>query len=293
MHEEITSVPQFFALKTIVSVGDDVRDSVKRWGGHLLDWYSKPRAPAGTARDPTLQYLGFSTDNGAYYYYTTEQGKTYQEALTDVEAYSDREGIPYRYILLDSWWYFQGPSKGLIKWEPMPQPPPTPTPDPNHQMGADAASVPFIKWEPMPQVFPSSNGSRCRNCFLHQMGADAAICVFPDGLNAFFNSTGWLVQAHNRYWSTKNVYATQNGGGWPFDINESGGAAVPLLVEFCNSFFRNASALIGGLGTYEQALTLTLTLTLIGGLWVYEQDWLDIEVLKASSHASDMHLTCI
>ena len=70
-----------------------------------------------------LLYLERSTDaacvTGAFYYYQTEGhkpargppwtgGKTYEEALIDVRKYADAAGIPYKYALLDSWWYFQG-----------------------------------------------------------------------------------------------------------------------------------------------------------------------------------------
>jgi hypothetical protein len=58
-------------------------------------------------------WLGFSTDNGAYYYYNTAPGKfapgsareNYQDTLLGVHAYAEKEAIPYKHVLLDSWWY--------------------------------------------------------------------------------------------------------------------------------------------------------------------------------------------
>lgn len=81
----------------------------------MLDWY-------GTSRptDYTTQWLGFSTDNGAYYYYgweTTPEFKNYQEVLEGVHAYSIAQGIPYKHILLDSWWYFKGDGGGIKEWD--------------------------------------------------------------------------------------------------------------------------------------------------------------------------------
>lgn len=64
----------------------------------------------------------------AFYYYQTEDhqpgkrgppytpGKTYEETLIDVKAYADQEGIPYKYVLLDSWWYYQGEGSGVTNW---------------------------------------------------------------------------------------------------------------------------------------------------------------------------------
>lgn len=68
-----------------------------------------------------------AADNGAYYYYHTEgmlpkrgppytPGKTYEETLIDVKAYAAQEGIPYKYVLLDSWWYYQGVGSGVSNW---------------------------------------------------------------------------------------------------------------------------------------------------------------------------------
>lgn len=61
-----------------------------------------------------MQNLGYSTDNGAYYYYQTEPNKTYEQTLYDVKDYADAQGIPYKYVLLDSWWYYKGPSGGTL-----------------------------------------------------------------------------------------------------------------------------------------------------------------------------------
>ena len=61
-----------------------------------------------TYRDYSLNYLGYSTDNGAFYYYQTEDhqpgkrgppytpGKTYEETLIDVKHYADSIGVPYK-----------------------------------------------------------------------------------------------------------------------------------------------------------------------------------------------------
>ncbi len=46
-------------------------------------------------------------DHGAYYYYKPETGKDYLGTLLDVKQYADTVGIPYKWVLLDSWWYFK------------------------------------------------------------------------------------------------------------------------------------------------------------------------------------------
>lgn len=55
---------------------------------------------------------GYNTDHGAYYYYTTADFPNYLEALLAVNEYANDVGIPYRHILLDSWWYWKGTGDG-------------------------------------------------------------------------------------------------------------------------------------------------------------------------------------
>lgn len=58
--------------------------------------------------DVTAQYLGYNTDHGAYYYYNPLPGKTYGETLAAVLNYTSSINIPYKWVLLDSWWYYKG-----------------------------------------------------------------------------------------------------------------------------------------------------------------------------------------
>jgi hypothetical protein len=67
-----------------------------------------------------LQFLGYSTDNGAYYYYTTEKNKNYQDTILDIAKDAKAQKIPYRYWLADSWWYYKGDKNGVKNWTSMP-----------------------------------------------------------------------------------------------------------------------------------------------------------------------------
>lgn len=110
----ITSVPAGYTLETVLYAGDGINAGMLGWGDTLLTRYSKQRN--AYKRDFTLRNLGYSTDNGAFYYYNTETGKNYQETLIDVKNYADSAGIPYRYVLLDSWWYYKGFQDGVKEW---------------------------------------------------------------------------------------------------------------------------------------------------------------------------------
>jgi len=40
----------------------------------------------------------------AFYYYKTEANKTSEQTLIDVQKNAEAQGVPYSYVLLDSWW---------------------------------------------------------------------------------------------------------------------------------------------------------------------------------------------
>lgn len=126
-------IPKGFEASWAVvpAVGMGVNDAVFHWGSYMLSEYGKRATPH--ARDHTLQYLGYSTDNGAfYYYYTGEKAKNYQELMRMIKAYAIEARIPYQYIQLDSWWYYR-------------------------QDGADKTGVPLsgvTNWTALPNVFP-------------------------------------------------------------------------------------------------------------------------------------------
>ena len=44
----------------------------------------------------------------------------YQDTLLAVHEYAQKEAIPYRHVLLDSWWYTKGAVGGLKEWDATP-----------------------------------------------------------------------------------------------------------------------------------------------------------------------------
>ena len=67
--------------------------------------------------------------------------------------------------------------------------------------------------------------------------------VFPNGLENLYSKTGLKVVAHNRYWATDNVYATENGGSYHFVIENDTKRALPQDDLFWNDFFRGQTIL--------------------------------------------------
>ena len=67
-----------------------------------------------------ILYCRYWTDNGACYYYYSGNYDNYEDALEDVKKDADQKEIPYRYVQLDSWWYFKGRGDGVKNWTAMP-----------------------------------------------------------------------------------------------------------------------------------------------------------------------------
>ena len=118
----VSSITPGFSLQHIMYFNTEgVNSAVSGWGRTLRSVYGKADASVSRNRDITLQYVGYTTDNGAYYYYNTEPGKDYGETLVDVKKYSDEIGVPYAYVLLDSWWYYKGSNGGISNWTARPE----------------------------------------------------------------------------------------------------------------------------------------------------------------------------
>jgi hypothetical protein len=109
----VTALPAEFSYSSILTLDQGVTRAMKRWGDLLRGIHGKGSAAHA---DVTLQYLGTSTDNGAFYYGISEPGKTMEQTMVDVQQYAKDEGIPYKYALLDSWWYTQGKGGGVKNW---------------------------------------------------------------------------------------------------------------------------------------------------------------------------------
>lgn len=122
---DVNDVPAGFTHRFIKVEGKGINATIARWGELMREEYQTDiRDPYA---DPGLSYIGYWTDNGAYYYYNTEPEMNEEDTLLAVKADADAMGIPYGYFQLDSWWYFKEfnsgllPGTGLVLWEPQPE----------------------------------------------------------------------------------------------------------------------------------------------------------------------------
>jgi hypothetical protein len=144
LNEGVANLPAGFTHKTLMAFDVGLNTAWDSWGTALTDLQGKSR-PSNDA-DIGLRYLGYWTDAGAAYWYNYEQGLGYAGTLeTLVQRYRE-EGIPLRYLQLDSWWYFKtltGPGGESLK----PNNPELPAEEWNRYGG-------LLKYEAHPTVFP-------------------------------------------------------------------------------------------------------------------------------------------
>jgi hypothetical protein len=149
LNEGVAALPAGFTHQTLMTFDVGVNIAWDNWGTALTALQGKTR-PANDA-DIGLRYLGYWTDNGAAYWYNYEQGLGYAGTLeTLVQRYRE-EGIPLRYLQLDSWWYsktLRGPGGEPLK----PRNPELPAEEWNRYGG-------LLKYEAHPSVFPGGLAS--------------------------------------------------------------------------------------------------------------------------------------
>jgi hypothetical protein len=100
-HGDLDEIPAGFTstagLYTRVTVGE----AIAAWAHDLAP---TPRRWA-LREHPLTSHLSYWTDNGAAYWYRTEEGRTIGASVTDVVHDLRRRGVPIHAVELDSWFY--------------------------------------------------------------------------------------------------------------------------------------------------------------------------------------------
>lgn len=144
----VQSIPAGHAPEFVLVVGKGVRDTWEAWGDVMLARNGKER----TSRDHDvfISHLGYSTT--CYYFYnqcdcgyhwprqclaTNSSGrkngadntpppildgcKNYEDTLIAVHRSHQRQNLPIKYFLIDSWWYGERQHGGTWLWEDTPE----------------------------------------------------------------------------------------------------------------------------------------------------------------------------
>ena len=78
----IESLPVGYTSGVIIKAGIGIRHTMRAWGLALMKNGGKD--PDLWKEDFSLRFLGYTTDNGAYYYYNTEPGMNYEETILSI-----------------------------------------------------------------------------------------------------------------------------------------------------------------------------------------------------------------
>jgi hypothetical protein len=105
LNPAVTAVPAGFSYTSLMVLESGINAAWEEWGQALLSLIGAKR-PANDA-DVGLRYLGYWTDNGATYYYNYDAALGYAGTLRALVERYHSEGIPIRYLQLDSWWYYK------------------------------------------------------------------------------------------------------------------------------------------------------------------------------------------
>ena len=101
----LRNLPAGFSQQTILTFGRGINRTWDSWGKSLLALQGLQRP--GNEADTVLKYLGYWTDNFAYYYYNYDLDKGYAGTLQALVERYRQEHIPIHYLQLDSWWYYK------------------------------------------------------------------------------------------------------------------------------------------------------------------------------------------
>jgi hypothetical protein len=74
----------------------------------------------GSSRIQFYVFSSYWTDNGTCYHNYTGNYSDYEQLLIAVRKDADSKGLPFQYVQLGSWWYYQGWYGGLKNWTARP-----------------------------------------------------------------------------------------------------------------------------------------------------------------------------
>lgn len=167
----VAALPAGFTHATLMAVGTGINATWDAWGNALTALEGAHR-PANDA-DTGLRYLGYWTDNCAAYYYDYDRKLGYAGTLEALVQRYRAEGIPIRYLQLDSWWYYKSFT------------------DPAGRTGKSKD-----------ERLPPGEWNRYGGLLSYQ----AHPAVFPEGLAAFEKKVGLPLIAHNRWIDPASAY---------------------------------------------------------------------------------------
>ncbi len=220
---KLANFPAGFTHTSWLALGQGIQSTVHAWGSALTGLSGKPRTSDNA--DLMVKYLGYWTDNGAYYYYNYDPQKGYAGTIQAIADHYKEQRIPIKYMQLDSWWY----QKTRVS--------------PSGKMGGPKnAKLPEGTW----------------NAYGGTLDYTASPDLFPQGLPAFQKQLGLPLIVHGRWIDPSSDYHKTykiSGVGsidprWWNDradyLRSSG--VVTYEQDWLNEIYKNSPDMINSLG---------------------------------------------
>ncbi len=107
----ITTLPANFSHQTWLVLGQGINQTYDVWGNCMTNQSGKHRVANDAST--TLNNLGYWTDHGTAYYYTSDSTLGLEGTLLAIRDEFKQKGIPLGYMQLDSWFY---PKSSTADW---------------------------------------------------------------------------------------------------------------------------------------------------------------------------------
>ncbi|MHA1291523.1 MAG: hypothetical protein ACTSQJ_02515 [Promethearchaeota archaeon] len=207
---EIKEIPKNSNQEFIIIFGKGINSTFEQLGELLRRHHNiEKKDPYGSI---AVSHLSYWTDNGAYYYYMTEKGMTYEDTIIAIKEYFEKHKIPIQAYNFDSWWYLKylSPFKKFLSR----------TFKPLYRLLGGGLFGNTIKWETDPNHFSTDLATFYRERF-----------KYP-------------IIAHSRRWDARSPYLKK----FTFQVYKN--HAVPLNKDFWDWCMKHAKE--SGIEVYEQ-----------------------------------------
>ncbi|CEL94500.1 unnamed protein product [Vitrella brassicaformis CCMP3155] len=173
-----------------------MNEAIDKWGVVLRSFYPESeRRPF----DLFSEYVTYWTDNGAYYYYHTEEKTSYEDSLLGVQRYwQEQTPMELKGLQLDSWFYRKTlKHQGTYTWDADAEIFPNGLRELHKKLGLPLAA--HNRYFATDSPYDNANGGKYS--FIRDTDSQMAVSVDPVFWHDLYrNATGWGLRMYEQDW---------------------------------------------------------------------------------------------